>query len=171
MRQKKFAIITTDNVTNDIFDMASSSDDKPDKLLDDVRKRTLTEKGWEYQLNLKIKSSKAKRREVITQVKSTLLLRGQSENVHIIKQELSKSQVLLGVFHDIFDELRNLAIDENELHEVTRIKEQTEREWVDFEKDIKSEITYFEQLNIEQQKLEVCSRASSKSKKSNRSSV
>ena len=64
------------------------------------------------------------------------------------------------------------------MHEAVRVKEQTVREWVDFERDIKAKITYLEQLNIEQQKLEIGSLVSSRSKRlhavtarSNRNSV
>jgi hypothetical protein len=66
------------------------------------RTRKLTEKGLQYQMNLKTKNLKAKRLELIKQVRSTLLLRGQNEQAGIIKYELSKAQVLLGEFHDIF---------------------------------------------------------------------
>ena len=44
-------------------------------------------------------------------------------------------------------------------------------EWKDFEENMKAEITYLEKLNIEQQKLEVYSRVSSKSKRSKRSNM
>ena len=136
------------------------------------RTRKLTEKGLQYQVNLKTKNLKAKRLELIKQVRSTLLLRGQNEQAGTIKYELSKAQVLLGEFHDIFEELKCIVNSrEEDINEAMCIKEQTECEWRDFERDIKAEIRYLEQLNIEQQKLEVRSCVSSKSKRSTRSSM
>ena len=76
-----------------------------DTFYEASRIRKLTEKGLQYQVNLKTKNLKAKRLELIKQVRSTLLLRGQNEQAGTIKYELSKAQVLLGEFHDIFEEL------------------------------------------------------------------
>jgi hypothetical protein len=136
------------------------------------RTRKLTEKGLQYQVNLKTKSLKAKRLELIKQVRSTLLLRGQSENAGSIKYELGKAQVLLGEFYDNFEELKCIVNSrEDIITEAMRIKDQTECEWREFERDIKAEIKYLEQLNIEQQRSEVRSCVSSKSKRSTRSST
>ncbi len=75
-------------------------------------------------------------------------MRGQNEQAGTIKYELSKAQVLLGEFHDIFEELKLIVNSrEEDINEAMCIKEQTECEWRDFERDIKAEIRYLEQLN------------------------
>ena len=51
------------------------------------------------------------------------------------------------------------------------LKKQIEWEWRDFEKDMRDEIKYLENLMQEEQRLETCSQVSSRSKKSNRSSM
>ncbi len=97
------------------------------------RTRKLTEKGLQYQMNLKTKNLKAKRLELIKQVRSTLLLRGQNEQAGTIKYELSNAQVLLSEFHDIFEELKCIVNSrEEDINEAMCIKEQTECEWRDF---------------------------------------
>ena len=153
--------------------MDSSSNVEPkesdglDEESQETRKRSWTEKGRQYQLEIKTKSLKAKRLELTIQVRSTLLLRGQGEHVYVVKREFSKSQVLYGEFGDIFGEISELTDKAEALDDVRRLKEQTELEWSGFENDMRAEITYLEQLNIVQQR-QSCSVASSMSKKYSR---
>ena len=58
------------------------------------------------------------------------------------KAKLSVAQVLLGEFHDIFNELEELVNNEEDMHSAVRVNEQTMRGWVEFERDIKGEIEY-----------------------------
>ena len=142
---------------------------EPEEISSETRTRTLTDKGRQYQLDLKTKILKELRLKLVKQVRSTLLLRGKSENINIIKQEFSKLQVLFGEFQDIYGELSDFKMGKEDMSEVIRMKEQTEREWRTFENDIRAEIVYLEQLNIKQQELEVRSLVFSKSKGSRRS--
>ena len=153
--------------------MDSSSNVEPkesdglDEESQETRKRSWTEKGRQYQLEIKTKSLKAKRLELTIQVRSTLLLRGQGEHVYVVKREFSKSQVLYGEFGDIFGEISELTDRAEALDDVRRLKEQIELEWSGFENDMRAEITYLEWLNIVQQR-QSCSVASSMSKKYSR---
>ena len=174
------ATIATPDVTRNSTDfMAMNQSSEVDQvhearadnetLEEHSRTRKLTEKGLEYHVNQKTRNLKAKKQQFTKQVRSTLLLRGQERHVDRIKQEFSKAQVLLGEFYDILQELRDIAND-HDINEAICLKEQIEWEWRDFEKDMRDEIKYLENLMQEEQRLETCSRVSSKSKKSNRSS-
>ena len=78
--------------------------------------------------------------------------------------------MLLGEFYDIIEELRNIISDYEDKSEIISLKEQIEHEWKDFDKDMRDEIIYLENLIVEERRIEACSRVSSKSKKSSRSS-
>ena len=67
----------------------------------DARSRKLTEKGLEFQIELKLAQLKAKRSEVTKQVRHAVLLQGQCKELHVWKQELSKAQVLWAEFGDL----------------------------------------------------------------------
>ena len=129
----------------------------------------MTEKGLEYHINPKTKKLKAKKQKFTKQVRSTLLLRGQERHVDRIKPEF-RAQVLLGEFYDILQEFRDIAND-HDINEAICLEEQIEWEWGDFKKDVRDKIKYLENLMQEERRLETCSRVSSKSKKSNRSST
>lgn len=93
-----------------------------DKASEEVtRTRKLTEKGLQYQVNLKTKNLKDKRHEFIRQVRSTMLLRGQNEHVDTIKHEFSKAQVLFGEFHDIFGDIRDIVSGEELISDAVRV--------------------------------------------------
>ena len=109
MRLEKSATITTVNASRRLVEISMMvSNAEPSEGFEaleneavhreEPRRRILTDKGRQYHLNLKIKDLK-----VIKQVRSTLLLRGQSEREYVMKQGLSVAQVLLGEFHDIFN--------------------------------------------------------------------
>ena len=154
----------------DKMNQALEADENIETLQRESRPRTLTEKGLEYHINVKTKNLKAKKHQFTKQVRSTLLLRGQNKHVDQIKQEFSKARVLLGEFYDIIEELRDIVSDHKDKSEIISLKEQIEREWKDFDKDMRDEIIYLENLMVEERRIEACSRVSSKSKKSSRSS-
>ena len=58
------------------------------------RTRTLTEKGYAYQLEIKSKALKSKQSELTKLMRSTLLLRGHNNDVSVWKHELSRCQIL-----------------------------------------------------------------------------
>ena len=66
------------------------------------RKRKPTPKYEAYLQDINIKDLKSMKEKVIKQVRKTLLLRGESDQSKILKQELSKSQVLWAEFNDKF---------------------------------------------------------------------
>ena len=61
---------------------------------EEKRKRTFTEKGYRYQLDVKMSNLKSKRSDLIKVTRSTLLQRGQSVDVNVFKHQLSEAQVL-----------------------------------------------------------------------------
>ena len=56
--------------------------------------RKLTEKGLQYQIDMKVNSLKSKKTALTKTLRKTLLLRGKCSKVYERKQELSKAQVL-----------------------------------------------------------------------------
>ena len=58
------------------------------------RTKTLTEKGYAYQLEINSKALKSKQPELTKLMRSTLLLRGHNNDVSVWKHELSRCQIL-----------------------------------------------------------------------------
>ena len=114
----------------------------------DARSRKLTEKGLEFQIELKLAQLKAKRSEVTKQVRHAVLLRGQCKELHVWKQELSKAQVLWAEFGDLYCALKELVTDEETISTITTIWEQVQTEWNKSEKMITAEIEELVQLAL-----------------------
>ena len=72
-----------------------------------ARRRKLTEKGQEYQTELKLKQLKSKWSELTEQVRHVVPLRGHCDELHVWKQEFSKAQVLWAEFGDLYFALKN----------------------------------------------------------------
>ena len=133
---------------------------------EEKRKRTFTEKGYRYQLDVKMSNLKSKRSDLIKVTRSTLLQRGQSVDVNVFKHQLRKAQVLYAEFQDVVDEGKVFENPDENFEEIRRIVERTDREWLNFESDIRAEIEHLE--FIEQQKIETGSVISTRSSHSSR---
>ena len=129
--------------------------------IEEKRKRTLTEKGYRYQLDLKTSNLKSKRSDLVKVIRGTLLQRGQSVDVNVFKHQLSEAQVLYAEFQDIVDEAKLFESPNENFEEIGRVVERTDREWLNFESDIRAEIKHLE--FIEQQKIETGSAISMRS--------
>ena len=141
-----------------------------------TRQRTMTEKGYVYQLNVKTSNLKTKKNDLVKRMRSTLLNRGQCLDLAKFKRELSEAQVVYSEFQDLVDDIKVFAKPDEYLRDVERVVEQVDREWASFETDIRAEIKHLE--FVEQQKIECESvhskrsgRVSNKSEKSKPSSV
>ena len=115
----------------------------------ETRQRKPTAKGLEYQLEIKVKSFISKKAELSKQMKTTLMLRGQCDNVSKWKQELSKAQIIQLDLADIHASIAHVGGDEG-LQKVKDMWIQVASEWNNFQDDVKSEIRYVEQLYLEQ---------------------
>lgn len=137
------------------------------------RKRTLNEKGYTYQLSVKTSNLKAEKGELIQQIRRNPLERGQSVDLCKFKRELSEVRVVYSVFQDIVDDIKLFVKPDEYLRDIDRSVEQVDREWLDFETDIKSEIKHLEV--VEQQRVEAVSEplriSSHSSKKSKAESI
>ena len=114
--------------------------------------RKLTEKGLQYQIDMKVNSLKSKKTALTKTLRKTLLR----------KQELSKAQVLGSEFEDFYHEIKEVAQGQ-EIVSVNAIWEQVHSEWRNFESDVMEEIKYLEQATLES--------CSTSSKGSNRSKI
>jgi len=112
------------------------------------RKRTLTEKGKEFQFCTRIKALKSKRNELSTHNRQTIILRGQSESPSELKREFSKAQVLLSEFSDVYSDIKALNHSESEQNDVDCCYQQITEEWSVFERDMRAEIEHLEKLTI-----------------------
>ena len=124
----------------------SISTEEEDSLKDDIsrqerktRQRKPTAKGLEYQLEKKVKSLLSKKAELCKQMKSTLMLRGQCDDVAKWKQELSKAQIIQLDQADIYGSIAHVGGDEG-LQNVKEIWSQVVNEWDNFQKDVQAEI-------------------------------
>ena len=133
---------------------------------EEKRKRTFTEKGYRYQLDVKMSNLKSKRSDLIKVTRSTLLQRGQSVDVNVFKHQLSEAQVLYAEFQDVVDEAKVFENPDENFEEIRRMVERTDREWLKFESDIRAEIKHLE--FVEQQKIETGSVISTRSSHSSR---
>ena len=124
--------------------------------------RKLTEKGLQYQIDMKVNSLKSKKTALTKTLRKTLLLRGKCSKVYVRKQELSKAQVLRSEFEDLYHEIKEVAQGQ-EIVSVNAIWEQVHSEWRNFESDVMEEIKYLEQATLES--------CSTSSKGSNRSKI
>lgn len=122
--------------------------------------RKLTEKGLQYQIDMKVNSLKSKKTALTKTLRKTLLLQGKCSKVHVRKQELSK--VLGSEFEDLYHEIKEVAQGQ-EIVSVNAIWEQVHSEWRNFESDVMEEIKYLEQATLES--------CSTSSKGSNRSKI
>lgn len=122
--------------------------------------RKLTEKGLQYQIDMKVNSLKSKKTALTKTLRKTLLLRGKCSKVYVRKQELSKAQVLGSEFEDLYPEIKGQG---QEIVSVNAIWEQVHSEWRNFESDVMEEIKYLEQATLES--------CSTSSKGSNRSKI
>lgn len=124
--------------------------------------RKLTEKGLQYQIDMKVNSFKSKKTALNKTLRKTLLLRGKCSKVYVRKQELGKAQVLGSEFEDLYHEIKEVAQGQ-EIVSVNAIWEQVHSEWRNFESDVMEEIKYLEQATLES--------CSTSSKGSNRSKI
>ena len=124
--------------------------------------RKLTEKGLQYQIDMKVNSLKSKKTALTKTLRKTLLLRGKCSKVYVRKQELGKAQVLGSEFEDLYHEIKEVAQGQ-EIVSVNAIWEQVHSEWRNFESDVMEEIKYLEQATLES--------CSTSSKGSNRSKI
>lgn len=124
--------------------------------------RKLTEKGLQYQIDMKVNSLKSKKTALNKTLRKTLLLRGKCSKVYVRKQELGKAQVLGSEFEDLYHEIKEVAQGQ-EIVSVNAIWEQVHSEWRNFESDVMEEIKYLEQATLES--------CSTSSKGSNRSKI
>ena len=124
--------------------------------------RKLTEKGLQYQIDMKVNSLKSKKTALTKTLRKTLLLRGKCSKVYVRTQELSKAQVLRSEFEDLYPEIKEVAQGQ-EIVSVNAIWEQVHSEWRNFESDVMEEIKYLEQATLES--------CSTSSKGSNRSKI
>lgn len=124
--------------------------------------RKLTEKGLQYQIDMKVNSLKSKKTALNKTLRKTLLLRGKCSKVYVRKQELGKAQVLGSEFEDLYPEIKEVAQGQ-EIVSVNAIWEQVHSEWRNFESDVMEEIKYLEQATLES--------CSTSSKGSNRSKI
>lgn len=134
-----------------------------------IRQRQPTEKGLEYQLEIKVKNFFAKKAELCKEMRSTLMLRGQCDDVSKWKQELSKAQVIQLDLSDIHGSIAQLGGDEG-LARVRDVWSQVSSEWNNFQEVVNSEIRYVEQLHLEKAK-SVCGSRVSKSSRKSKSSI
>ena len=122
--------------------------------------RKLTEKGLQYQIDMKVNSSKSKKTALNKTLRKTLLLRGKCSKVYVRKQELSKAQVLRSEFEDLYHEIKEVA----QGQEIVRLMPFGSKCTVNGEiLEVMEEIKYLEQATLES--------CSTSSKGSNRSKI
>ena len=143
---------------------------------EESRKRTPTEKGYLYQVDIKRSNLRTKKCDLVKRMRGTLLKRGQSTKLVEFKKEFSEAQVMYSEFQDMVEEIKVFVKPGESMEGIERIIDQLEREWKNFDCDIRSEIKYLE--FVEQQKEDassetskVPSRVSRKSHKSKLSSI
>ena len=73
------------------------------------RTRTLTEKGYTYQLEIKSKALKSKQSGLTKLMRNILLLRGHDNDVSVWKHDLSRCQTLWSEFVDIYNEIKKIC--------------------------------------------------------------
>ena len=160
---------------------ASNNEEVVDGAHEEGLRRRLMTKGYQYVMDVKTGNLKAKRSELVKQMRATLLQRGQSFKLSKFKKELREEQVIYAEFKDIVGGIKEFVDPDESLDEIEGVIRESEREWSSFEADIKAEIKHLE--IIKQQKIELrsvgwssksSSHVSSKDKdslKSNRSST
>ena len=112
------------------------------------RTRTLTEKGYAYQLETKSRALKSKQSELTKLMRSTLLLRGHNNDVSAWKRELSRCQILWSEFGDIYNEIKEIC-KETDLLPINSVWGQVCSEWNNFELTANSEIQYLQEVRTE----------------------
>jgi len=65
---------------------------------EESRKRSLTEEGYTYQLDLKTSNSKTNKNELVNSRRGTLRKRGQSTNLVEFKKDFSEAQIMYSEF-------------------------------------------------------------------------
>ena len=109
-------------------------------------------------------------------MRGTLLKRGHSTKLVEFKNEFSEAQVMYSEFQDMVEDFKLFVKPGESMEGIERVTDQVEREWKNFDCDIRSEIIYLE--FVEQHPDDSCSeaskvlsRASRKSHKSKISSI
>ena len=105
---------------------------------EEVRKRTPTEKGYLYQIDLKTRNLKTKKCDLVKGMRSTLLKRGQSTNLVQFKKEFSEAHVMYSEFQDMAEEIKLFVKPGESMEDIERIVDQVEKEWKNFDCDIVS---------------------------------
>ena len=128
-----------------------------EKVLDgpheeEARKRLMTTKGYHYVMEVKIRNLKAKRSELVKLMRATLLQRGQSVELSKFKKGLSEAQVSYAELKDIVSGIKEFVNPDENLDDIEGVLEDTEREWSNFEAEIKAEIKHLE--IVQHQKIE-----------------
>ena len=128
-----------------------------EKVLDgpheeEARKRLMTTKGYHYVMDVKLRNLKAKRSELVKLMRATLLQRGQSVELSKFKKGLSEAQVSYAELKDIVSGIKEFVNPDENLDDIEGVLEDTEREWSNFEAEIKAEIKHLE--IVQHQKIE-----------------
>ena len=127
-----------------------------------TRLRHPTEKGLQYQIELKQKSSTSKKSQATKHMRQVLLNIGRFNDVNFWKQEYSKAQIQWAEFGDLYLELKELiADDDGQVNQVERIQNHFQNEWNNFKDVVTSE--------IEMTKIAVMENGSKSSRSSRRS--
>ena len=111
---------------------------------EESRKRTPTEKGYLYQVDLKTSNLRTKKCDLVKRMRGTLLKRGQSTKLVEFKKEFSEVQFMYSEFQDMVEEIKVFVKPGESMEGIERIIDQLEREWKNFDCDIRSEIKYLE---------------------------
>ena len=140
---------------------------------EEPRQRSLTEKGYTYQLWIEDKWLKNQESELVKTMRGTLRKRGQSPNLVEFKKEFSEAQIMSSEFQDMVDEIKAFVKPGENVESIERMVDQVGREWSNFECDIRSEIKYLEfiEQHVGDSSSETSKRSSRASKKSDKSKI
>eukprot|EP00112_Aurelia_sp_Birch-Aquarium-sp1_P007312 Seg1796.9 transcript_id=Seg1796.9/GoldUCD/mRNA.D3Y31 product="hypothetical protein" protein_id=Seg1796.9/GoldUCD/D3Y31 len=137
----------------------------PEKYLT-TRLRRPTEKGLQYQIELKQKLLASKKTQAPKHMREVLLNIGRTNDVNFWKQEYSKAQIQWAEFGDLYLELKELMKDDDgQVNQVERIQNHFQNEWTNFKDAVTSEIDMTKFIMMESGSKS--SRRSRRSKQSN----
>ena len=105
-----------------------------------TRLRRPTEKGLQYQIELKQKSLASKKNEATKHMREVLLNIGKNQDINFWKQEYGKAQILWAEFGDLYLEMKELVKDDMQYSQVEKIQNHFHNEWVNFKDAVTSEI-------------------------------
>ena len=96
---------------------------------EESRKRSLTEKGYTYQLELKTSNLQTKKSELVKSIRGTLRKRGQSTNLVEFKKEFIEAQIMYSEFQDMVDEIKAFVKPGENVESIERMVDQVGREY------------------------------------------